>query len=551
MAIVKVANASDLRKALAATQYGQIAADPALKPLKDDVSAKLADFNKDLKQRIGVTLEELLETPQGPAWLAITRQEGEVPFGVLMAADAGANSSRMKEILTKGTEQLKEQKGQVTTESFKDLELNIIQPPAEGEGTPLPLIWTSEGSTYFIGLGLDPMKDLLANAEGREDSLAANESFATILAKAEKDSQVQWFVDLGQVVKLGMQQAAEQGGDPGQAEAMLGLLGVNQIKAAGGGIRFGSGAFDTESTTFVSVPGERVGLLKLFEMPAVSMAPEPWVPATISTYWTLSWDLDAAYVGLTDLVNQFLPGAIENVERGLQGPGGETIRFQQDLFGPLGDRITVISDLKEAGKAETARTLVAVALEDTKGFQATLNKILAITGAAPKKRDFQGVSIYDFEVPEMPAQAGAPPVNFDGPISMTVAKDCLFFTTDTTLLEQVLRPGSSALADSPGFQAVMKQLPEKVSSYSYTKAEEQARAAYNMLKGGSYQQAIDAAEVAGGGQVDVPDLNKILDPAKLPDFSVFAKYLSDGGGYSILTEDGLMMKQFTLKTVNP
>lgn len=547
LAVVRVADASDLRKAIRASQFGQMIADPAMETLKADVKARLQEFDEDMKKRVGMTLFELLEIPQGPAWLAVVRRDGEDPIGLLLAADAGENGDKMQEVMSRATDQLKEQQGTITTETFKDLTLHVIQPPDEKQP---PLVWTNSGSTYVIGVGLDGVKELLANADGREDSLASTEAYQAVKAKVDATAEVTWYIDLGQIIKVATQTAAEQGGDANQAEAMIGLLGVNQLQAVGGSVKFGDGPLDTQSTTYVHAPGEKQGVLKLVQLPTAAMKPEPWVPDTVASYQTLSWDLDAAFIGLTDLVNMFLPGALENVERGLQGPGGETIRFQQDLFGPIGDRLTIISDFKKPITEQSQRSLVGIALEDTKGFQTTLNKILAISGANPKKRDFQGTTIYDFEMPDLPAQAGQQ-VQFNGPISVAIARDTFFATTDTSLLEQVLRPGSAALADSADFQAVAKQFPEKVSTFSFSRPDEGARLTYDLIKSGQYQQAISAANVAGGGQVRMPDLTKYIDGNKLPEFSVFAKYLADSGGYSVQTEDGIIMKQFTLKKGNP
>ena len=44
------------------------------------------------------------------------------------------------------------------------------------------------------------------------------------------------------------------------------------------------------------------------------------------------------------------------VEQQLVGPnGGEPLSFKKDLFGPLGDRITLISDFKKPIKEDSQR----------------------------------------------------------------------------------------------------------------------------------------------------------------------------------------------------
>ena len=102
---------------------------------------------------------------------------------------------------------------------------------------------------------------------------------------------------------------------------------------------------------------------------------------------------------INDLVNKFQPGMINLVEQQLVGPnGGQPLSFKNDVFGPLGDRITVISDFKKPIKEDSQRMLAAIALEDAKAFQTTLTSLFEITGAAPEKREFQGTTIYDFAV---------------------------------------------------------------------------------------------------------------------------------------------------------
>src|SRR5262249_23264600 len=136
-----------------------------------------------------------------------------------------------------------------------------------------------------------------------------------------------------------------------------------------------------------------------------------------------------------------------------------------------------------------------------------------------------------------------------GPISIAIAKDTLFLTTDTTLLEQVLRPGNPTLADSAAFQSVAKEYPEKTSGMSYVRPDESARLSYDLVKSGKFEKALQQATAARGREI--PDLGKLIPADKLPDFSVFAKYLSLGGGFSTMDEEGFIMTGFTLRRPGP
>ncbi len=86
---------------------------------------------------------------------------------------------------------------------------------------------------------------------------------------------------------------------------------------------------------------------------------------------------------------------------------------------------------------------------------------------------------------------------------------------------------------------------------TYVRPDESARLSYDMIKSGQFEKAIQQAAAQGRGGRDVPDLAKVIPGDKLPDFSVFAKYLSLGGGSSIMDDDGFTMTGFTLRRSNP
>lgn len=561
IALLKINNAAALRDSFKQSQFGQLWSDPSLKAWRDGLAEQVAEAGKSLKSKIGVTYKELLDLPQGPASIAVLRRDDpKLPIAVVISADAGKNAATMAGVLEKASKQAEGGGAKIATESFKGANLHVIQPPQKKDGgkdddrPEPPVVWTQQGTTFFISSDIDAIKDLVAHADGRDDSISGNETYVQSLKKLGSDAQVVWFIDLAKVLKLVVQANPAAKGNPAQAQqvdTLIQMSGLKNLKAAAGSFVLNSGGYDSVSKTIILSPGPAQGLLKVFRLPAVSLRPESWVPATVASYQSYSWDLDAAYTAINDLVNMFQPGALDVLEQSLVGPnGGEPLKFQKDLFGPLGDRFTIISDFKKPIKEDNQRMLLGVALEDSKAFQNTLTKIIGLAGAAPKTREFQGSTIYDFDLPELPNNPAAPQGRqFKGPISLTIAKNTLFVSSEPTLLEQVLRGGSPALADSTSFQAVAKEIPDKVSSMTFVRPEEQARLTYDMIKSGQFEKALQGAATAGG-----PDLSKIssvLDKDKLPDFSTFAKYLSQGGGYSVQEEDGVTITTFTLRKGNP
>jgi hypothetical protein len=567
--MVKLNDAKSFRQAFRTSQYGQLWNDPALKAFRDELAQKISDATKDLNEKIGVSIGDLVELPQGTLAVAAiakdpAREEAAgsgLPVDIVLLADAGENEKKMLDVFERATKQAEKSDAKISTESFNGLTIHTLHLPVAPQekadkdkpASPLPTVinWTNSGSMFFITTSLDAIKDLAAHRDGRENALGSTEAYMKTQAKTDSaKSQVVWYLDVAKLVKIVLKANTKEA-DAQQTDLMVQELGVYGLKSVGGCLTLGTGNYDSLTKTFVHAPRPVAGLLKVFSLPPITLRPESWVPATVASYQTVSFDLDNAFVALNEIANKFQPGLLNMVEQGLVGPnGGQPLSFQNDVFGPLGDRITVISDFKKPIKDDSQRMLLAVALEDTKTFQNTLSRLFQLTGAAPQKREFQGISIYDFAV-NNPLEAPGNPQGLKGPISMAVAKDTLFVTTDTTLLEQVLRPGNATLADSTSYQTVAKEFPEKASGLSYARPDESARVFYDMIKSGRFAKQVQQAAAGRAGGKEIPDLGKLIPGDKLPDFAVLAKYLSLGGSYSLMDDDGFTLTGFTLRRTNP
>ncbi len=334
---------------------------------------------------------------------------------------------------------------------------------------------------------------------------------------------------------------------------MLQILGINGLKAAGGTLAFNTGPYDGLSRIFILAPGPVQGILKIFSMPKANLRPEPWVPAGVSTYQTISWDLDAAYTAINDLANTFQPGALNMVEQQLAGPnGGEPFSFQKDLFGPLGDRIIFRHRLQEAdqrGQPADAPGRRARGRQEVPGDAQQADR----PGQGGRPRSSARVpGDHDLRLqgPRHPQRSRPPGHNplKGGKISLAIAKDTLFLASEPGLLELVLRGGGSSLTDNPEFQKVTKDVPSQTSSFGFAKSEEQARASYDMIKSGSFEKALQQGQPGGP---DMSKLAKLFNKDKLPEFSVFTKYLTQGGGFGVQDEDGFLQTSFSLRKSNP
>ena len=84
----------------------------------------------------------------------------------------------------------------------------------------------------------------------------------------------------------------------------------------------------------------------------------------------------------------------------------------------------------------------------------------------------------------------------------------------------------------------------------YVRPDESARLSYDLIKSGQFEKAIQQSwRPRGRRPQSCPTSARLIPNEKLPDFSVFAKYLSLGGSYSVMDDDGFTMTGFTLRAI--
>ena len=101
--MLKLNDAKAFREAFRGSQYGQLWNDPALKEFREELGQKLAEASKDMKEKIGVSISDLLELPQGTLAVAAiakdaAREDGRatsLPVEVVVMADAGENEKKI------------------------------------------------------------------------------------------------------------------------------------------------------------------------------------------------------------------------------------------------------------------------------------------------------------------------------------------------------------------------------------------------------------------------------------------------------------------------
>ncbi len=530
LAHVSIPNVTDLKTKFGASQFGELAADPSVKEVRAQVEAKIAEITDGFLDQLGMKLETLATLPRGEFSVSVLTTKGR-PNAVLML-EFGEGKEAVAKLLEKATEALEGAEMARTEDEYEGTDLVLFGKKKSDDDKDAPqrqpagffdaVCWATKDTSLIVATSPDTIKAVLRNWDGEEsNTLAENETFASILERcADKDGtpEVTWFVDPIGLVRIA---AARAGGQAAMGLVGIPLVNLDQLRGMGGTIEMGGEEFDSVGRTLVVMDQPAKGAMRLFQFPATNQAPPKWVGRNVISYYTINWDVETAYSAVESLYATLagLTGAkqkfSELIDELAKNPESGNIHLKKDIVDQLSGKIHVVG--AKATEANPSRALIALELKDPAAFEKAFAKITGHPGFPnDARREFQGTALYEIKSEQVT-------------VSFAIVRQHLMFTTDVTLLEQVIRGGEEALAEAPEFLRVSKKFPTETSSTSFTRYDEQLAAMWGQLR--SNEQISEFG----------------VDLTKLPPFETVRKYFTAGGSYMLPDAKGMLWVSFTLK----
>lgn len=522
-----VPSVPDLKERLNGSLLGEMLKDPEMQPFLEGVQAKLEEASAQMKDESGLSLEELLEIPQGEITFAVV----ELPprkLALVMLLDYGDNHATIESLLDKMDEGLKEQGGEAESEDENGVSVTTYSFPSDGQNPFNKLAYFDHDS--YLGFSSDPdaLRAVLDRWNGESDeTFAQQDVFKYIMEKCstgDREPLVKFYINpigLTQSI-VGMMQA--QLPQAGLVLGFLPILGLDKFKGIGTTYDIDVEDFDSLNKSFFYVDQPATGVMNIFQFPAADLSPPKWVPADSAMYMAMNWNVAGAYTAIENLVDSFQgPGAFGRlVDQAADQDGGPGIHMKKDLIDQLTGQIHVVMGPTEDLENPAPKVLFALDVKNAAKMSAVLAKAAKADDFSGTTRDFEGVTIYEIE--------GAP----GNSASIAIADKHLLISTDAALLEGALRPSgnSDPLSSDPVYQKLAKSFPKKASVIAFQNGNSQMQSLYQMLKAGNLP---DMPE-------EVQDLVE-----KLPEFDVLKKYLRASAGYYVPDKKGALATGFTLK----
>lgn len=554
LAYLRVTDSPLLVERMKETALGRMVQDEQVKPLVGQLYASVENAWKQIEERVGLPLNDLLKIPQGEICVAFVAPP-EKPPGLLVLLDVKTQLPAFEKLLAKGEEFLSENGGRKESEKIADREVSKYSGP---DGNSVFLL--EQDGTIVIASSSDVMEHTLRAWTGKADkTLADNQSFNSIMSRCagavDDPPQITYFVDPIELVRTLM-----RGGIAATGLALIPVLGLDGVKGVGGSLTFASGEYDDVQHLHVLLDNPRAGVVQLLAMKPGETTPESWVPADVITYNTLNWDFKLTFDKASMLYNSLTAEGEFQMELQKRLSERLGIDVEKDVLPQLEGRVTFVQWIEKPVRINSITTLAGLKLKDPQAFQTTMTKVVEKYAENLEKKSFAGTAYWTIKLPERARRrlAGEDP---DQPSQASLRQpdpciallgDYLLITDSSAALQAAITTShdpAGGLAHELDYKLIASKIKRQVGGdapgfVQFARAEKGMQFWYDLAN------AEDTREQLARGADANPffrDVDQALKDNPLPPFSVLAKYLAPGGGMMVNDETGFHYMSFTLR----
>ncbi|MDA7978336.1 MAG: hypothetical protein MPJ50_06140 [Pirellulales bacterium] len=552
-AYVSIANAPELADKFMQTGFGLMLQDDGLRPVLQQLFDELENVASPLTDQIGLTLADMSMIPQGEVTLAVFEQGTGLEVGFAVFVEVNEQMLAVQQMLDRADEEFTRGDRTQEIEEFDGVDIIYYDMPGNED-----FVYFERDGILVISNSLPAAREFLSTWDtGRSDGFHTNRTFATVVDRSRgprgKNPQATWFVDPISLIKRGSD-------DNFVFNNILDSIGLNGLKGAGGGILFATEDYDTFSQTHVIMDHPRPGVLNVLAFEAGDGTPDPWIPADVSAYMSVNFNVQDGFFTVADLVNRFQgEGALElqaaNAFRQLN------LDFESDVLPAFGNRFSYSTWIQKPVTISSQGQVLGVKLTDGDAFKPTFDKIVEriMDSANLQEKTFAGKTYYALEFGFRP-QGGfrqsdqeRNPFGAEAPTPcFMLLNDYLLISDRTFALEQAIRAsrGDVATLDSDEvFKLVMETVRREAGGepamIGFSRPEEGLGLLYSLATDDGTRDALrgfaeDTEELAG--------FSKVLDENPLPPFDELKKYLAPTGGILVSDETGLHYTSLGLRS---
>ena len=547
LAYIRVENVPELVERFGDTAMGRITSDEQVKPFVGHLYQSAIEAFSQIEDRVGLSLGELLEIPQGELCIAVVAPDDGRPEFVLLA-DVGDHIVLVEKLLARLDEELAAQGATRSLEKVGETEIVVNVMPARRRR----LTYFERDEVVVMATNTDLAKQLLTVWDGGGEfrTMADNRSFTSIMSRCngfrDERPQITWYVNPLEFIRR-----AGRGNLSAQAGLLtLSTLGIDGLQAVGGSIILATEEFDGIFHAHVLLKNPRKGVLKMVALDSGDTTPEPWVPEDAASYTTFHWELGETYSELTRLYDLFyIEGAWQDrIAARLTERLG--VDLERDLVDAFAGRASMVTWIEKPARLNSQATLIGLKLNDSERFRRTLQQVAERLGDRVSKESHGNTTYYRMDTRRQ-RQLDEEIARRQEPCA-AVLGDYLVLTDSVKFLKQVIftkNDASQSLANELDFKLIANKIQRQLGDVraglvSFDRPEEGFRLMYELAV-----SPITRSRLAAQREQN-PLFNALysaLQDHPLPPFAVLAQYLAPGGAILTNDETGFHYTAFTLR----
>jgi len=317
---IAITNVEDLVDRFNGTQLGKLMQDPVMEPFQKDLRRQLEQRWSNVRERLGLTIEDLRGVPSGEVALALIEPSPD-KAALALVVDVTGQQAQAKELLEKISANLAKdgaKKTETVVGTTTVLTFDLPKPEDDPRAAARQAIYfltedllgASDDEMVVLGI-LD--RAINGKPEGIKQSLAGEQGFQAVMRRCLRDAgdqqpDVRWFIHpLGYAAAL---RAATPEDQRRKGKSVLEVLrnqGLMAIRGVGGLVNVGPEGYELLHRTAIFAPPPYEKAMKMVKFPnGPEFAPQRWVPRDIATYSTFYIDLLNAFDNFGPLFDELV-----------------------------------------------------------------------------------------------------------------------------------------------------------------------------------------------------------------------------------------------------
>jgi hypothetical protein len=598
---------NEVRKKFNETQLGEMAADPLMQPFIEDFKKQIGAKLERAGRKLGIKWADMEDVYGGEVSAALIQPDpkDKNSHALVLIINIAGKRKEADELLKKIESNQRANKAVKSALKDRDSGVEITvytQAPRAGEKAPEKTFYFISGDQIVFSDHQPTVTGIIRRLDGKAaDTLASVVAFQESLKKCADAASgtrhhVRWFMEPFGYIEASR---ASQGGRKRRGTDLLKVLqgqGFTAIQGLGGHIFFNTDGVEVLHRTYVYAPPvqrapndkstDKYNLaMRMLNFPnsanAADLEPQPWTLPDIATYLSFNWKMRQAFDYAETLVDAWIgdKGAFKEIWLNLKSdPGGPQIDIYKELLDHLGERATLLTDVKLPVELKSERLLALIEVKDAAAVAKTVEKAFAKDPQA-KKHTFENQIIWEITQEESlagdtelmiegagfvstseaaPAEKDAADEEAKFPnMAITVYLNHLIVSTHLDFIEDFIKhqAAPAGLGNQPDYQRVQPALVKLGSAHDsfrfFSRTDESYRATYELLKQGKLPEAetllARLLNAMLGSREEGAVRQQEIDGSKLPDFDLLKKYLGPGGLFVQSEDNGWWLVGCLLK----